>query len=49
MVVPLCVRSVAAVIGGLLVLAAWTSVIETLIVPRPGGGRLVRRDRKSVV
>ena len=48
MAVPLCVRSVAAVIGGLLVLAAWTSVIETLIVPRPGGGRLVRRVARIV-
>ena len=27
-------------IGGLLVLAVWASVIGTLIVPRPGGGRL---------
>ena len=43
MTVPLCARSVAAVIGGLLVLAAWSSAVETLIVPRPGGGRLARR------
>ena len=43
MAVPLCARSVAAVIGGLLVLAAWSSAVETLIVPRPGGGRLTRR------
>ena len=42
MPVPLCARAVAAVIGGLLVLAAWTSAIETLVVPRPGGGRLAR-------
>jgi len=43
MTVPLCARSVAAVIGGLLVPAAWSSAVETLIVPRPGGGRLARR------
>jgi hypothetical protein len=43
MAVPLCARSVAAVVGGLLVLAAWSSAVETLIVPRPGGGRLARR------
>jgi hypothetical protein len=42
MVAPLYARSVAAVIGGLLVLAAWTSVFEMLVVPRPGGGRLTR-------
>ena len=35
MTVPQCARSVAAVIGGLLVLAAWSSAVETLIVPRP--------------
>ena len=40
MAVPLCARSVAAVIGGLLVLAVWTSVIGTLMVPRPVGRRL---------
>jgi hypothetical protein len=40
MAVPLYARSVAAVIGGLLVLAAWNSVLEMLVVPRPGGGRL---------
>ena len=42
MAVPLCARSVAAVIGGLLVLAVWTSVIGTLMVPRPVGSRLAR-------
>jgi hypothetical protein len=42
MAVPLCARSVVAIIGGLLVLAAWTSVIRTLIVPRPAGSGLAR-------
>jgi hypothetical protein len=48
MPVPLCARSVAAVIGGLLVLAAWTSVLGTLVVPRPGGGRLARWVARTV-
>ena len=43
MTVPMYARSVAAVIGGLLVLVVWASVIGTLIVPRPGNGRLARR------
>jgi hypothetical protein len=38
MVVPMAVRVVAAVAGGLLVLAAWTSVTGTLIVSRSVGG-----------
>src|SRR5207247_1033357 len=42
MVVPLIGRIVAAVAGGLLVLAVWGSVIGTLIVPRPVGSRLTR-------
>jgi hypothetical protein len=42
MAVPEYARSVAAVIGGLLVLLAWASVIGTLIVPRSAGGSLVR-------
>src|SRR5712691_5932241 len=42
MVVPLAVRLVAAVAGGLLVLAAWTSVTGTLIVSRSVGGWLTR-------
>jgi hypothetical protein len=41
MAVPLYARSPAAVIGGLLVLTVWASVIGTLIVPR-SGGRLTR-------
>jgi hypothetical protein len=36
MVVPVAVRSLAAVAGGALVIAAWASVIGTLIVPRRG-------------
>jgi hypothetical protein len=40
MAVPLFARSVAAVIGGLLVLVVWISVIGTLMVPRPVGRRL---------
>jgi len=42
MVVPLAVRLVAAVAGGLLVLAAWTSVTGTLIVSRSVGSWLTR-------
>jgi hypothetical protein len=42
MVVPLVARSVAAVVGGLLVLATGVSVVATLIVPRPVGGWLTR-------
>src|SRR5690348_7614586 len=42
MVVPLAVRVVAAVAGGLLVLAAWTSVTGTLIVSRSVGSWLTR-------
>ncbi len=40
MVMPLIGRCIAAVAGALLVLTAATSVIGTLIVPRPVGGRL---------
>jgi hypothetical protein len=42
MVVPLIGRSTAAVVGALLVLTAWTSVIGTLIVPRPVSNWLTR-------
>lgn len=42
MIVPLAGRAVAAVIGGLLVLTAASSVIGTIIVPRPAGGWLTR-------
>ena len=42
MVVPLAARSVAAVIGGVLVLAAWASIIGTVIVPRPVSSWLTR-------
>ena len=42
MVVPVVVRSLAAVAGGALVVAAWASVIGTLIVPRRRGGWLTR-------
>jgi hypothetical protein len=40
MVVPLAGRAVAAVIGGVLVVMAARSIIGTVIVPRPAGGRL---------
>ncbi len=40
--VPLVVRSVAAVAGGLLVLTAWVSVIGTVIVPRQVSSWLTR-------
>src|SRR6266566_832268 len=42
MVVPLAARLVIAVVGALLVLTAWGSLIGTLIVPRPAGGWLTR-------
>ena len=42
MVVPLAARLVAAVAGGLLVLAAWASVTGTLIVSRSVGSWLTR-------
>jgi hypothetical protein len=42
MVVPVAVRSLAAVAGGALVIAAWASVIGTLIVPRRGSGWVTR-------
>jgi len=40
MIVPLAARWVAAVFGVLLLLTAWSSVIGTLIVPRPVGSWL---------
>jgi hypothetical protein len=40
--VPLVGRWLAAVVGGLLVLTVWGSVIGTLIVPRPVGSWLTR-------
>jgi hypothetical protein len=42
MTMPMIGRWVAAVAGGLLVLAAWASVVGTLIVPRPVGNWLAR-------
>src|SRR6185312_1563840 len=42
MVVPFAARLVIAIVGALLVLTAWGSVIGTLIVPRPAGGWLTR-------
>jgi hypothetical protein len=42
MMVPLAARSVIAIAGALLVLSTWSSVIATLIVPRPSGGWLTR-------
>jgi hypothetical protein len=42
MVVPLGGRSVAAVIGALLVLTAWASIVGTVIVPRPVSNWLTR-------
>jgi hypothetical protein len=42
MVVPLAARCVAAACGALLVLTAWSSLIGTLIVPRPVASWLTR-------
>ena len=48
MTVPLYARSVAAIIGGVLVLIAWSNVIGTLIVARPLGKGLGRRVARTV-
>ena len=48
MVMPLAGRVVAAVIGGLLVLAALSSVIGTLVVTRSVGSRLTRMVDRTV-
>lgn len=42
MVVPFAARCVLAVIGAVMVLGVWASVIRTLIVPRPYASRLSR-------
>ena len=42
MVVPLAGRTIAAVVGGLLVIAAGRSMIATIIVPRPASSWLTR-------
>jgi hypothetical protein len=49
MAVPFAVKCVAAVIGGLLVLTSWGSVIGTLIVPRPVASFLTRWVDQLVV
>src|SRR5580698_824331 len=48
MTVPLWARSVAAVIGALLVLTVWANVIKTLIVPRPITHGLAIRVTRTV-
>src|ERR1700679_379217 len=48
MVVPLWAGSVAALIGGLLVLVVWANVIKTLIVPRPLTHGLAIRVTRTV-
>ena len=48
MAVPEIARVLAAVVGGLLVLAAAISVVGTLIVPRPVGSWLTRLVDKAV-
>ena len=42
MIVPLWGRVIAAVVGGVLVIIVWSSVIGALIVSRPVGSRLTR-------
>ncbi|MGI9006765.1 MAG: hypothetical protein ACR2FU_11330 [Streptosporangiaceae bacterium] len=42
MVVPLAGRVIAAIVGGLLVITAARSVIQTIIVPRPANRWLIR-------
>ena len=48
MVVPTAARTVAAVIGALLVLTAWASIVGTVIVPRPFSSWLTRWVDQSV-
>ena len=48
MVVPTAARTAAAVIGTLLVLTAWASIIGTVIVPRPFSSWLTRWVDRSV-
>jgi hypothetical protein len=48
MVVPVAARSLAAVAGGALVIAAWTSVLGTLFVPRLAGSWLTRLTDRIV-
>jgi hypothetical protein len=48
MTVPLWARSVAALVGGLLVLTVWANVIKTLIVPRPLTHGLAIRVTRAV-
>jgi hypothetical protein len=48
MVVPLWARSIAALIGGLLVLVVWANVVKTLIVPRPASHGLAIRVTRMV-
>ena len=48
MVMPLAGRVVAAVIGGLLVIIAGSSVIGTLVVTRPVSSRLTRWVDRAV-
>jgi hypothetical protein len=49
MVVPMAARVVAAVVGGFMVLAVWSSVIGTLIVSRSVSSRLTRAVDRAVV
>jgi hypothetical protein len=49
MVVPVAGRSLAAVAGGALVIAAWASVIGTLIMPRRAGSSWVTRWTDRIV
>jgi hypothetical protein len=42
MVVPVAVRALAAVAGGLLVITAWWSIVGTVVVPRPVSNWLTR-------
>ncbi|HEY1919184.1 MAG TPA: hypothetical protein VGH27_26745, partial [Streptosporangiaceae bacterium] len=48
MVVPVAGRSVAAVLGAALVIIVWTSIVGTVIVPRPVSSSLTRMVDKVV-
>ena len=49
MVVPLAARCIAAALGAALVLVAWASIIQTLLIPRPAGNWLPRMVNRVVL
>ncbi|HUN35158.1 MAG TPA: hypothetical protein VMU95_24415 [Trebonia sp.] len=49
MVVPLAARSFAAAVGAALVVGVWSSVIGTVVIPRPVGSLLTRYVERVVL